>query len=110
MAAKNQPKTGGRRKGTPNRVTARREREIAESGLTPLEYMLGVMRDEKADKEDRQWAATTAAPYVHPRLQPILSRDDQGKPIDDDTAFDMREISRRLLLVWTQADHPGKAP
>ncbi len=110
MAAKGQPKSGGRRRGTPNRASARREAEVRESGLTPLEYMLAVLRDETAAKEDRQWAATMAAPYVHPRLQPIVSRDDQGKPIDDDTAFDMREISRRLLLVWTQADHPGKAP
>ncbi len=98
----------GRRKGSPNKATARREAEIAASGLTPLEYMLQVLRDEDSKDEDRKWAATTAAPYVHPRLQPIVSRDDQGKPIDDDTAFDMREIARRLLLVWTQAD-PGKA-
>ncbi len=33
-------KTSGRKKGTPNKLTAKRQAEIAESGLTPLDYML----------------------------------------------------------------------
>jgi hypothetical protein len=61
-------KTGGRQKGTPNRATARREAEIAASGITPLEFMLTVLRDETADDDARKWAAAAAAPYVHPRL------------------------------------------
>lgn len=58
----------GRPKGVPNKVTLRREAEIAASGLTPLDYMLGVLRNPKSKTEDRRWAAQTAAPYVHPRL------------------------------------------
>ncbi len=38
-----------------------------------------------------------------------MYRGDDGKPVDDDTAFDMREIARRLLLVWTQADPAREA-
>ena len=110
MAGKGQPKTGGRQRGARNRATAARERKIAASGQTPLEYMLQILRDANSEDEDRRWAATTAAPYVHPRLQPIVSRDDQGKPIDDDMAFDMREIARRLLLIFTQADPAREAP
>jgi hypothetical protein len=37
-------KTGGRRKGTPNKTTIAREAEIAASGATPLEVMLANMR------------------------------------------------------------------
>lgn len=37
-------KTGGRRKGTPNKTTTAREAEIAASGATPLEVMLSNMR------------------------------------------------------------------
>ena len=55
----------------PNKATAKREAEIAASGLTPLEYMLKILRDEKADPKDRQWAAQAAAPYVHPRLSSV---------------------------------------
>ena len=34
---------------------------------SPLEYMLQVMRDPKADPETRLRAASLAAPYLHPR-------------------------------------------
>jgi hypothetical protein len=40
-------KTGGRKGGTPNKAPARKAAEIAESGLTPLEYLLNVLRDER---------------------------------------------------------------
>ena len=67
-------KTGGRKKGTPNKATAVRQAEITASGLTPLDFMLSVMRDEQADKAARLDAAKAAAPYVHPRLAAIESR------------------------------------
>ncbi len=110
MAGKGQPKTGGRQRGARNRATAARERKIAASGQTPLEYMLQILRDEDSEDEDRRWAATTAAPYVHPRIQPIVYRGDDGKPVDDDVEFDIREVARRLALVFTQADSAREAP
>ena len=58
----------GRPRGTPNKASAKREAEIKASGLTPLDYMLDILRDENASTEDRKWAAQHAAPYVHPRL------------------------------------------
>jgi hypothetical protein len=64
-------KTGGRRKGTPNKATAARQAEFAASGLTPLDFMLRVMRDEQADTATRLDAAVKAAPYVHPKLAAI---------------------------------------
>jgi len=64
-------KTGGRTKGTPNRATAARQADIAASGLTPLEFILSVMRDEQADTATRLDAAVEAAPYVHPKLAAI---------------------------------------
>ena len=59
---------GGRQKGTPNKATAAREAEVEASGLTPLAFMLAVLRDKDASMEDRRWAAQHAAPYCHPRL------------------------------------------
>ena len=35
----------GRRSGVPNRANARREQLISQSGLTPIDVMVGVMRD-----------------------------------------------------------------
>lgn len=68
------PKTGGRKKGTPNKANtaqAARAVALAASGLTPLEYMLHILRNESADKVDRFEAAKAAAPYIHPRLAAI---------------------------------------
>ena len=64
-------KTGGRQKGTPNKATAARQAEIAASGLTPLDFMLEVMRDEENDLAIRLDAAVKAAPYIHPKLAAI---------------------------------------
>jgi hypothetical protein len=63
----------GKAIGTKRKVTAKMERKIALSGLTPLEFMLRTLRDETAEAEDRKWAAQNAAPYVHPRLSAITA-------------------------------------
>lgn len=65
------PKTGGRQKGVPNKATTAKAAEIRESGLTPLDYLIGVMRDAGADEARRIDAAKAAAPYVHAKLQPV---------------------------------------
>jgi hypothetical protein len=73
-------KTGGRQKGTPNRVTLDIRRTIAESGETPLEYMIRVMRDETVEPSRRDAMARTAAPFLHPRLLAVdnnIERDRQ---------------------------------
>lgn len=80
MSANNQTKSngrGGRRPGAgrPPGTANLKTREIAdraaEEGLTPLEYMLQVMRDEANEPRDRLSAAVSAAPYIHPKLSSI---------------------------------------
>ena len=44
---------------------------IAASGLTPLDYMLRILRDETAEKVDRMWAAEKAAPYIHAHVSSV---------------------------------------
>lgn len=61
----------GRKAGSPNKATAERQKAIEESGLTPLEYMLTIMRDEAMTPESRFEAAKAAAPYVHPKLAAV---------------------------------------
>lgn len=39
--------------------------------LSPLDYMLQVLRDPEASPAERKWAAEKAAPYLHPRLQTV---------------------------------------
>lgn len=61
----------GRKPGTANRRTVEVLENALAKGQTPVEYMLGTMRDEAADPADRRWAAEKAAPYIHPRPAPL---------------------------------------
>jgi hypothetical protein len=61
----------GRPKGSVSRLDAyAREKAIAD-GLTPLEYLLSILRDTEQPQETRIDAAKAAAPYVHARLQTV---------------------------------------
>lgn len=61
----------GRPKGTGNKVSEAAKKKALEGGISPLEYMLDVMRDVSADRSERMDAAKAAAPYVHPRLSSV---------------------------------------
>lgn len=69
----------GRKPGVPNKVTAKREAEIAQSGLTPLEYMLSILRDETQEDAARFEAAKQAAPYCHAKLAAMAVELDVGE-------------------------------
>ena len=80
----------GRPKGARNRRTERQEREIEESGMTPLEYLTSVYRDEARDTDERMEAAKAAAPYVHAKLSSVewsgtlgVSHEDALDELDD---------------------------
>lgn len=61
----------GRKKG----AITRRTREVAEAaleaGLTPLDYMLSILRDEAKPEAMRFEAAKAAAPFVHAKLAAV---------------------------------------
>lgn len=71
----------GKPKGTRAKATVAREAEIKASGITPLEFMLEVMRDPKATIEHRHDMAKAAAPYVHPKLASVSHTGDQSAPL-----------------------------
>jgi hypothetical protein len=64
-------KTGGRSKGTRNRRTVDTIAKIEASGITPLDYMLSILRNENNAYEVRFQAAQAAAPYCHHRLAAV---------------------------------------
>jgi hypothetical protein len=74
-------KTGGRQKGSRNHRTEAQAVAIEKSGLTPLDYMLTVLRDPNAESELRMEAARSAAPYVHPKLANIEVTGKDGGPL-----------------------------
>lgn len=73
----------GRPKGSPNKASIARQAEITASGLTPLDWMLTVLRDTSQPFERRDDMAKAAAPYVHPRLSSIQAQHDFGEALRD---------------------------
>jgi hypothetical protein len=75
---------GGARKGAgrPSGVATKKTQEIANraaaEGITPLEYLLSVLRDETLDRAARMDAAKSAAPYIHPRLAAVDVKNSDG--------------------------------
>jgi len=61
----------GRPKGARNKKTIEQAEAAKKAGLTPLDYMLSVLRDETLDQSVRLDAANKAAPYVHAKLSAV---------------------------------------
>jgi hypothetical protein len=74
-------KGAGRKKGSATEKTREIADKAAQEGITPLEYMLEVMRSDPPESDDarvmlshaamRFEAAKAAAPYIHPRLAAV---------------------------------------
>ncbi len=94
----------GRRKGSRNRATKLREEaakvaaaHAAEGGVMPLDFMLTMLRDPKAKKRDKQWAAKEAAPYVHPRLSSVDTKQ-KGPPVIERVTYVLPAPSKVVAL------------
>jgi hypothetical protein len=85
---KGTPKSGGRKKGIPNKANAARTRAIEASGLTPLDFMIQCMRRSDLPEDFRLDAAKAAAPYVHPKLTSVELRGDPNAPIEHHLTID----------------------
>lgn len=81
MAVPKGTRIGGRQKGTKNKAPAAKAAAIAASGLTPLDYMLSVLRDIGLSLDTRLEAAKCAAPYVHPKLATMELTGKDGGPL-----------------------------
>src|SRR5262249_61667397 len=66
----------GRKAGVPNKVPAEVQAAVAETGETPRDYMLRVMRDETVDHARRDAMAKAVAPYCHPHLTAVAVTDE----------------------------------
>lgn len=74
----------GRKKGQVSQETAERKSIAAKAlaeGLTPLDYMLRILRDEGQEQSARFAAAKEAAPYLHPRLAAVEHKGNSDQPL-----------------------------
>lgn len=88
---------GGARQGAgrrPGAITTK-TREVAEKltaqGLTPLDFMLGILRDETQTPAMRFEAAKAAAPFIHPKLSSVEAK------VKGDLKATVRRIERVVV-------------
>lgn len=103
-------KTGGRKKGTPNKATAAKVAEVTASGLTPLDHMLAVMRDPNAPVERRDEMAKASAPYVHPRLHAVGLQQVPPANGQSSTEITAEKIKRVIFAIelWNHQQKLGR--
>jgi hypothetical protein len=73
--------------------------------ISPLEYMLGVMRDPSVDPARRDEMAKLALPYMHPKAALV---DERGRDASTIEAMDMSDtdVARRIGFILARAVRP----
>ena len=84
MASGGKRPNAGRKPGAATKKTREVANKAAEQGITPLEFMLNMMRTDPDPKAQFE-AAKAAAPYVHARLSSV----DATLANPDGSALDM---------------------
>ena len=82
----------GRKKGSLSVRTQEIVAAAAAEGVTPLEFMLSVLRDPNQTHDERFKAAIQAAPYMHPRLAAVQHSGDEDNPIHSRSVIEQRIV------------------
>jgi hypothetical protein len=103
---------GGRQRGTPNKATVAKAVALkaasADPTITPLQFLLDVMRDPTSPTDLRIQVARAAAPLVHGKSRTASPGNTLGRPgtvecegfaIDIEEAKELRNIQRRLGVL-----------
>ena len=89
----------GRKPGSRNKKTLATVAAIEASGLTPLDYMLRVMRNRRTPPAIRLDAAKSAAPYVHARLASLEVSGNTEHPLEHVVKADAKQVAELLAAV-----------
>ena len=93
-------KTGGRKKGTPNK-SSRIAIDLAKDGTSAVQLMLAVMRDETLTLPIRLDAAKAVAPYTPPLLSAVDMTGSLGVYSHEQALAELDEDDERDNR-WTQ--------
>jgi hypothetical protein len=92
----------GRKPGSVSRIDAEARQKALAGGMTPLDFLLSVMRDDTRDFPARLDAAKAAAPYCHARLASTeLSGPDKG-PIEHNHNDVSEEVRLEAFLSFAK--------
>ena len=89
----------GRKKGGASKLDQAARKKALEQGISPLDYLLSVMRCEAEETARRVDAAKAAAPYVHARLVAAELSGPGGVP-----------LSPPVIQIMLYADDPPDPP
>lgn len=67
------PKTGGRKKGTPNKATLAIAEQLSALGCDPIEILARICMDEKSPLDARIRCAIELSSFLHPKRKPLES-------------------------------------
>ncbi len=100
------PKTGGRKRLNKRTITQQEQSKTVaqaakEAGLSPLQYMLEIMRDPDTLPQRRDDMAKACAPYVHPKLAAVDP--DTGKPPQEQGQVNIFVAARQVALLLQKA-------
>jgi hypothetical protein len=73
--------------------------KVAATGIMPLDYLLGLLRDEGQSQEVRTDAAKAAAPYVHAKLANVESKTSLTGEITVRASKEQRDAAVRAALA-----------
>ncbi len=94
-------KTGGRKKGTPNKRTIARRQGVDELldryDYNPLEAMIAEASDQSVDPEVRRALHAAIMPYVYPKLKNVEQVSGLRQPAEEALTTLAVELERRLI-------------
>jgi len=89
----------GRKSKSRELLIERSRLAVVNADVTPLEYLLGILKDATKDDDVRFKAAVAAAPYVHPRLNAI----EHSGSVDAKTTYELTDAELAALALASSA-------
>jgi hypothetical protein len=95
----------GRKPGSVSKLDGEARRRAMEGGMMPLDYLLGIMRDENQDARWRLDAAKAAGPYCHARLSSTELSGPNGDAVKVQTTqkLDISDLNDEELDILERA-------
>jgi hypothetical protein len=86
-------------------MSSGKRQKASEDGMTPLDYLLGIMRDKDQDACSRLNAARAAAPYCHARISSIELSGPDGNDVKVQTTqkLDISDLNDEELDILERA-------
>src|SRR3989442_4275853 len=87
------PKTGGRKKGTPNKATLVLTEELAALAYDPLRELVSIAKDRKTPVELRVRIHSEFLPYIYPKRKAVDPSNEENRTINVNVGLDNSDLN-----------------